>query len=129
MSSTYLRPWGGSAARTGLWHHFPHIREKYREIRKFRSSAGRYQHEMSRQLSVFQDNSLSALTGKSELTTGVLGPVSGKSSQMAGTCWRSVRSRIEPIARTTVQKMTGAIIILITEVKPSPSGVSATPGI
>ena len=31
-----------------------------------------------------------------------------------------LRSRIEPIPCTTVQKMTGAIIIAISEMKPSP---------
>jgi hypothetical protein len=38
-----------------------------------------------------------------------------------------LRSRIEPIPCTTVQKITGAIIILISEMKPSPSGLNATP--
>ena len=44
--------WGGSAERTILWHHFPDIREKYREIRRFRSWTGRYQREISRTLSI-----------------------------------------------------------------------------
>jgi hypothetical protein len=34
---------------------------------------------------------------------------------------------MEPMPCTTVQKMTGAIIILISEMKPSPSGLRATP--
>jgi hypothetical protein len=34
---------------------------------------------------------------------------------------------MEPMPCTTVQKITGPIIILISEMKPSPSGLSATP--
>jgi hypothetical protein len=34
---------------------------------------------------------------------------------------------MEPIPCTTVQKITGPIIILMSEMKPSPSGLRATP--
>ena len=38
-----------------------------------------------------------------------------------------VRSLIEAMPCTTVQKMTGAIIILMSAMKPSPSGFIAAP--
>ena len=38
-----------------------------------------------------------------------------------------LRSRIEPMPCTTVQKITGAIIILISAMKASPNGFIATP--
>jgi hypothetical protein len=49
------------------------------------------------------------------------------SSDLRPTRPTRLRSPIEEMPCTTVQKITGAIIILISEMKPSPRGFSALP--